>query len=134
VDAKHLVSVEKWTLILAALAIGVAVVALDRSHAFGVSVGAGLMALNAWVLRRIGQRAFRTFKRPGAAILLFNAKMFVLIALVWAVIRYLHVDPVSFVVGISVFPLAVVIVAIRNMVAPSQADDPHDTPNGETHG
>jgi hypothetical protein len=128
-ETKHLVSVEKWTLILAAAAIGVAVLLLGRRAAFGVSVGAALMALNAYTLRRIGQRAFKTFKKPGSAILLFNLKMGVLIALVWAILHYLHVDPIAFLVGISVFPLAIVVVAIRHAFAPGA-----DAPNGESHG
>jgi hypothetical protein len=113
-DTKHLISVEKVTLILAALAIGISVIFLGQRMAFGVSLGAALMVLNAYALRRIGARAFKTFKRPGAAILLFNLKMGVLLALVWAVIRYLHVDPIAFIVGISVFPVAIVVVAIRH--------------------
>jgi uncharacterized membrane protein YczE len=128
-ETKHLVSVERWTLILAATAIAVSVLLLGRQMAFGISVGAALMALNAYALRRIGMRAFKTFKKPGLAVLLFNLKMGVLIALVWAVIRYLHVDPIAFLVGISVFPLAVVVVAIRHAFA-SDAD----APNGESHG
>ncbi len=113
-ETKHLIAVEKWTLALSAVAIAVAVLALGRHAAFGVTMGALLMALNAWALRRIGARAFRTFKKPGAAILLFNLKMGVLLALVWLIIRYLHVDPIAFVIGISVFPVAIVIVAIRH--------------------
>jgi len=128
-ETKHLVSVEKWTLILAAAAIGIAILFLGRRMAFGVSIGAALMALNAYALRRIGMRAFKTFKKPGAAVLLFNLKMGVLIALVWAIIRYLHVDPIAFLVGISVFPLAIVVVAIRHAFAHDA-----DAPNGETHG
>jgi hypothetical protein len=131
VDLKHLIAVEKVTFALTAGLLIVAFLALGRRAAFGMSMGAGLMALNAYALRRIGQRAFRTFKRPGAAILLFNVKMALLIALVWAIIRYLHVDPIAFVVGISVFPVAIVIVAIRHALAPA-ASSPSD--DEETHG
>jgi ATP synthase I chain len=116
-DEKHLIAVEKVTLALAAVVIGAALIALSRHAAFGVTLGAGLMVLNALALRRIGVRAFRTFKRPGAAILLFNAKMAVLIGVVYLVIRYVHVDPVAFVIGISIFPVAIVIVAIKHMLA-----------------
>ena len=132
-DDKHLVSVERWTLILAAAAIGVAVLALSRRVAFGVSIGAALMALNAYALRRIGQRAFKRFRKPGAAVLLFNLKMGLLMAVVWAVIRFLHVDPVAFIVGISIFPIAIVIVAVRHALAPSTPST-ESTPNGESHG
>ena len=142
-ETKHLVSVERWTLILAAAAIGVSILLLGRRMAFGVSVGAALMALNAYSLRRIGQRAFRNFKKPGLAVLLFNIKMGILIALVWAVIRYLHVDPIAFLVGISVFPLAIVVVAIRHAFASDANADTGPPPKdggaegpvrGESHG
>lgn len=116
-DTKHLVAVERVTLALAAVVIAAAALALGRQMAWGVSVGAALMALNAYALRRLGARAFKTFKSPGAAILLFNLKMGILIALVWAIIRYLKVDPVGFIIGISIFPVAIVVVAIRHLFA-----------------
>lgn len=122
-ELKHLIAVEKMTLALAAIAIAAAIIVLGRQTAFGVTIGAGLMSLNAYVLRKIGQRAFRTFKRPGAAILLFNLKMGILIALVWAIIHYLHVDPIAFVIGISVFPLAIVIVAVRHTLSGARISD-----------
>jgi hypothetical protein len=126
-DVKHLIAVEKWTLALAAVVIGAAILVLGRRAALGASLGAGLMALNAYALRRIGQRAFKTFKKPGAAVLLFNLKMGVLIALVWAAISWLHVDPIAFVVGISIFPVAIVIVALRHALG-------QPTEDGTTHG
>ncbi len=116
-ETKHLIAIERWTLILAAVVVAAGLLVLGRHAAFGVTMGAGLMALNAVVLRRIGARAFRTFKRPGAAILLFNLKMAALLALVYVILRYLHVDPIAFIVGISVFPVAIVIVAIRHMLS-----------------
>src|SRR4030095_4462517 len=121
-ETKHLIAVERWTLALAAIVVGVGLIFLGRHAAFGVTLGAGLMVLNAVVLRRIGARAFRTFKRPGAAILLFNLKMAVLLALVFVILRFLHVDPVAFVVGISVFPVAIMIVALKHMLAPAPSE------------
>jgi hypothetical protein len=129
-ELKHLIAVEKWTYALGALLVAIALVALSRRAAFGVSMGVALMAANSYALRRLGQRAFKTFKKPGAAVLLFNLKMGVLLALVWIVIRYLHVDPIAFVVGISIFPLAIVVVAVRHAMAPA-AVSPTDE---ETHG
>jgi hypothetical protein len=116
--------------VLSALAIVIAVALLGRPMAFAVSVGALLMALNAWVLRRLGVRAFKTFTKPGAAILLFNLKMGALIALVFLIIHYLHVDPVGFVIGISVFPVAIVVVAIRHMLSGGDEGNQEGTPNG----
>jgi hypothetical protein len=116
-NLRHLHAVEKWTMVLSAAVILCALLFLGRRAAFGVSLGAGLMALNAWALRRIGQRVLRTFKRPGAAVLLFNLKMALLLLLVYAVVRYLHVDAVAFIVGVSVLPAAIVIVAVRHAIS-----------------
>ena len=126
---KHLIAVERWTLILAALLVGVAILALDRHTAFSVSIGAVLGALNAYAQRRIGRRVFQTFKKPGAAILLLNLKMGALIALVFIIIKYLHVDAIAFIVGISVFPAAIVATAIHHALRPDSSEG-----NEEQHG
>ncbi|MSP59404.1 MAG: hypothetical protein EXR72_03505 [Myxococcales bacterium] len=118
----HLNAVERWTMILAALAIAAAAAATSRSTAFGVTVGAGLMVANAMVLRRVGQRVLRSLKRPGIAVLLLNLKMAVLIGLVLLIIKYLHVDTLGFLIGVSVFPLAVLVAAIQTGLAESDAD------------
>jgi hypothetical protein len=127
-NIRHLITVEKWTCALAAAVILVAILALGRRAAFGVTLGAGLMVLNAYALRRIGQRVIRTFKRPGRALLLLNVKMAVLLAVVYLVVRYLPVDPIAFLVGISIFPVAIVIAALTHV------PDGEHKPNGETHG
>jgi hypothetical protein len=126
---KHLIAVERWTLILAALVVGSSILVLDRHTAFSASIGAVLAALNAYAQRRIGRRVFKTFKRPGAAILLLNVKMGVLIALVWIIIKYLHVDPIAFIVGISLFPAAIVATAIHHTLRPDSGEG-----NEEQHG
>src|SRR5262245_23173324 len=127
-EIRHLIALEKWTLAFAAVAIGFAFLALGGRTALGVTVGAALMAVNAWTLRKIGARAFKTFKKPGFALLLFNLKMFVLVALVFLILRYLPVDPIGFVFGISIFPLAIVAVAIRHAMTGGAG------PSEETHG
>jgi hypothetical protein len=137
-DTKHLHAVEKTTLLLAAVVTAVAILALDRRMAFGVVVGAGLMALNAWALRRIADR-MKITRRPGATILLFNLKMALLIALVFAIIHFLHVDGVGLVIGISTFPAAIVVVAVRHALGadapPESPEQPSDPTEGDTtHG
>ncbi len=107
-------------MILAALVLAAAFVAASRRFAFGAALGAALMVGNAYAMRRIGQRVLRTFARPGIAILLLNLKMLILIALVLVVVRYLPVDAIGFLVGISVFPVAVVIAAVRVGLAESK--------------
>jgi hypothetical protein len=115
-DTRHLISVEKWTLALAAAAVGFALFVFGGKTALGVTLGAGLMCLNAYALRRLGERA-KGFVKPGAAILLFNVKMAALIALCFLVVRYLPVNPVGFLAGLAVFPAAIVATAIRHQFA-----------------
>jgi len=121
-DAKHLIAVERWTLGLAAAVIAFAFLTLGPKLGFGASLGAVLMCLNAFALRKISERS-QFFKKPSAVVLLFNVKMGVLIALVYVVIRYLPIDPVGFVIGISIFPAAILAAAIR-----------HALRTEETHG
>ena len=122
-DTKHLVSVEKWTLALAAAAVGFALFVFGGRTALGVTLGSALMCLNAYALRRLGERA-GGFAKPGAAVLLFNVKMAVLIGLCFLVIRYLPVNPAGFLAGLAIFPLAIVATAIRHQL----------TVKDETHG
>jgi hypothetical protein len=70
---------------------------------------------------------------PGLTLVLFNFKLLILAALIFVAVGYLHVAPVPFVIGISVLPVAIFIVAIRHHLTPSnETPRPHD--NEETHG
>ena len=131
-DGKQLATVERWTMILALVAIAASAFTMSRPMALGVSLGAALMVLNTWALRRIGQRVLRTFARPGLAILLFNLKMGLLLGLVYVVVRYLPIDAIGFLVGVSVFPVAVVIAALLHAVqAPAQGEGDATPPRGD---
>ena len=107
-------AVERWTLSLAALVIGGATLVAPRSMAWGATVGAGLATANAVALRRIGERLLKSARgtAPGAVVLLFNLKMLVLAGLVFLIVHYLRVHTAGFLVGISVFPVAIVAAAI----------------------
>jgi hypothetical protein len=121
---KHLVAVERWTFLLAAVAVAVALFALGRKAGFSLSLGAALAAGNAWALYKIGQRVVGVQNlvraRPGVAILLFNLKMVAYSVLVWLAIRFLHLDVVPFLIGISVLPLAIAIVALQHALHPHE--------------
>jgi hypothetical protein len=128
---KQLIAVEKWTFLLAAMAVAVALLALERKAAFSLAIGAALAAGNAWALHKIGQRIaglqYVIRARPGLAILLFNLKMAVYATLVWLAVHFLHLDAVPFLIGISVLPVAIAIAALR------QALYPHG-PHEDNHG
>jgi len=45
-------------------------------------------------------------------------------------LRVLHVEPIAFIIGLSSFPLAIVVVAVRSAVTPDAAAPASE----ETHG
>ena len=125
---KHLIAVEKWTCLLAAVALAAGWVLLGRHGAFSLAVGAALTTLNAMSMRRIAQKLGPVLQsKPGLTVLLFNLKMGLLVALIYAAIRWLHVDAVPFIVGISLLPAAILIVFMQFTLTPPKRDE-------ETHG
>lgn len=114
-ELKHLIAFEKWTCLLAVVVLACGLVFCDRHAALSLSLGAGLMSLNAWSIRHIAERFGSALKaRPGIGMLLFNIKMGLLVAICWVLINHVHVDPKFFTIGISVLPVAIVIVAIQH--------------------
>jgi energy-converting hydrogenase Eha subunit B len=115
VELKHLIAFEKWTCLLAVLALASGILFLDRHAALSLSLGAGMMAANSWSIRTIAEKYGLALRaRPGFAMLLFNLKMGAIVALCWVLINYVHVDPKWFAIGISVLPAAIVIVGIEH--------------------
>jgi hypothetical protein len=132
-EPQHLHVVERFALMFAAALIAVAFVLAPRGMAFAITVGAGLMTLNAWAIRRIAERAFKSAGgrvRPGFAVLLFNVKMLVLIGMVIVAVRVLHLDAIGFLIGISVFPVAIFAAALKLNLGRGEAAD-GDGPDGE---
>jgi ATP synthase I subunit len=128
VGLKHLIAIEKWTCLLSAGLLAIGMLLLGRHAAFSIAVGAAMMTANAVLLRRAAQKLGPVLqKKPSLTVLLFNFKLGILIALVWVALRYLHVEPIAFIVGISVMPLAIMIVAAQQALG--RGDD-----HGETHG
>jgi hypothetical protein len=120
--------VERWTLGLGA-ALSLVAFAFGRQTGLSVSMGAALMIVNAFAIRRVGEHILRMGSiSPGRAILLFNVKLLGLVAAIWAVITYLHVSPIAFVVGLSVYPLAIFAFALTHVAPP--APDSIEDPNG----
>ena len=118
-DERHLQSLERWTIGLALVVIAAAAVATSRMTLFGVSVGAGLMVANSVVIRSVGSRVIRAAK--GTALLLLNFKMVALMGLVYVAVRLLAVDTLGFIIGVSVFPAAVVATALSGSLSSDSA-------------
>lgn len=124
-------AVERWTLGLGAAFALVAFVFFGVQTGLSVSLGAALMILNAFAMRRVGEKIFAAFRadsnaRPARAIVLFNLKMGVLLFGVYCIVKYLHVAPIALLVGLSIYPLAAVAVALTYVPPPKlSAEDPH---------
>lgn len=130
-EPRHLQAVERWTLALGAAVIVAAFVAAPRRVAFAATVGAALMAGNAWAIRKLAERLARSAaeNRPAAVVLLFNLKMLVLAALVYVAVKLLGLDAIGFLVGVSIFPVAIVVAALRLNLGsdgPPGSDIDHD--------
>ena len=126
---KHLIAIEKWTCLLSAVFLVGGMLFLGRHAAFSIALGAGMMTANAVILRRIAQKLGTVLQqKPSLTVLLFNLKLGVLGLLSFIALKYLHVDAIAFIVGISVMPLAIMIVALQSNLAA------HHDDHEETHG
>ncbi len=126
---KHLIAIEKWTCLLSAVLLVGGMLLLGRHAAFSIALGAGMMTVNAVLLRRVAQKLGTVLQqKPSLTVFLFNIKLGVLGLLSFIALKYLHVEPIAFIVGISVMPLAIMIVALQSNLA-ARHDD-HE----ETHG
>jgi len=128
VGLKHLIAIEKWTCLLAAVLLVGGTLLLGRHAAFSIALGAGMMTANAVLLRRVAQKLGTVLqKKPSLTVFLFNIKLGILGLLSFIALKYLGVEPIAFIVGISVMPLAIMIVALQSNL---QQRDDHE----ETHG
>ncbi|HEX9101172.1 MAG TPA: ATP synthase subunit I [Polyangia bacterium] len=125
---KHLIAIEKWTCLLSAVLLVAGMLLLGRHTAFSIALGAGMMTANAVVLRRVAQKLGTVLQqKPSLTVLLFNLKLGILGVLSFVALKYLGVEPIAFIVGISVMPLAIMIVAL-------QSNFQHRSDHEETHG
>ncbi|MEO6952132.1 MAG: ATP synthase subunit I [Polyangia bacterium] len=132
-DEPRLHSLERWTLGIGAV-LSLVAFCFGRQAGLSVSIGAALVSLNAFAMRRVGERLWAAYRGAGSNVrvmrplLLFNLKMVGLVAAVYLVVTYLHVNGIGLVVGLSAFPLAAVAVALT-WVAPL-GDAPSEDLNG----
>ncbi len=125
-------AVERWTLLLGAMFALGAFVFFGVHVGLSVSLGAGVMILNAFAMRRVGEKIFAAFRadtraRPLRAIILFNLKMGVLLVGVYMIVKHLHCNPIALLVGLSIYPLAAVAVALTYV-------PPAEVPVEDHHG
>lgn len=110
--------VERIALVLVGVATLISLVSLDRSVFLGVGLGGILAAANFHALRRILQGLFnsqdnKSSSRQAALSVLLTVKFGVLAACIFLVVRYLPVEPMAFLAGISMVVLAIFVEGVR---------------------
>ena len=116
---RDVLSVERWTLICAAALITLSFLFLGARGQLSICAGAGLMVLNARLLHLLAARLQRVRDRDGGRplplgliLILFNAKLLGVAVLIYLCVRYLKVEPMPFLLGISILPAAILISAV----------------------
>jgi hypothetical protein len=114
-ELKHLRAVERFNLVIAAAICLGSLLFWQRGVVFGAFLGAALAVLNFWAIRRVSEAGLKTQSQRKRLVLisLLLAKMGALIALVYVVIRYLPINILAFIVGLSTFLLSIMIVSFR---------------------
>lgn len=110
-EAQKLISIEKRSAQILVLFFLASLWFRSWAVSLGVILGGGIGLLNfRWLGRILSGYLF-----SGKKYSLFQlvGKFFVLLAVIFVVLRYLRVDPVAFVVGISASVLGIVIEAVR---------------------
>jgi hypothetical protein len=115
VEIRQLRAIERFNLVIAAAICLLSLLFWQRSIAFGAFLGAGLAVLNFWGIRRVSEAGLKTKSQRKRLVLisLLIGKMGALMGVVYLIIRYLPINVLAFVVGISTFLLSIMIVSFR---------------------
>ena len=117
--------VERISMVMVIMATLASLIAWQRPVFLGVGLGGVLAFANFHALRRILQGLFQSQgKRSGkqaALAVLLTAKFGLLAASIFIVVRYLPVEPLAFVAGMSTVVLAIFVEGIRVVLNESEA-------------
>jgi hypothetical protein len=114
-ELKHLRAVERFNLVIAAAICLGSLLFWQRGIAYGTFLGAGLAVVNFWAIRRVSEAGLKTKSERKRLVLisLLIAKMGALMGLIYLIIRYLPINILAFIVGLSTFLLSIMIVSFR---------------------
>ena len=116
-EISQLRAVERFNLVIAA-AIGLgSLLFWQRGIAYGACLGAGLAVVNFWAIRRVSEAGLKTKSERKRLVLIsfLIAKMGLLMGLIYLIIRYLPINVLAFIVGLSTFLLSIMIVSFRGV-------------------
>ncbi len=114
-ELKHLRAIERFNLMIAVAICLASLIFWRRGIALGAAIGAGLSVVNFWAIRRVVEAGLASTSPRKRLVLisLLVAKMAALIGLVFVVIRFLPINVLAFIVGLSTFLLSIMIVSFR---------------------
>ena len=125
---KHLAAVEQWVLsVCAALILGSLVFARDPRWQLGALVGSLLSLGNARSLRFLGGR-LSPRRSVGLLIVLFQAKLGIIAALIYLALRFLPVSPLALLLGLSALPLGIILRGLQHGLRKTDDETPADAP------
>ena len=114
-ESSHLRAIERYNLVIAAAVCLGSLLFWRRNIAYGAFLGAGLAVLNFWAIRRVSEAGLKTKSQRKRFVLisLLIAKMGAMMGVVFLIIRYLPINVLAFVVGLSTFFVSIMIVSFR---------------------
>lgn len=126
-SASVLEAIERMALVLAAVLIAAGALLLAPHTAYSLTVGAALAALNAVLIHRLGARLAAKGRSPSFVVVVFQAKLFFIVGLIYVAMRYLGVEAVPFACGISILPVAVLSAGFfrKQLVSSSPTEESH---------
>jgi hypothetical protein len=115
VESGQLRAIERLNLVIAAAICLGSLLFWRRGIAYGAFLGASLAVLNFWAIRRVSEAGLTTKSQRKRFVLisLLIAKMGAMMGVVFLIIRYLPINVLAFVVGLSTFLLSIMIVSFR---------------------
>jgi hypothetical protein len=115
VEISHLRAIERYNLVIAAAICLGSLLFWQRGIAYGAFLGAGLAVLNFWAIRRVSEAGLKTKSERKRLVLIsfLIAKMGLLMGVIYLIIRYLPINVLAFIVGLSTFLLSIMIVSFR---------------------
>jgi len=115
VESGQLRAIERLNLVIAAAICLASLLFWRRAIAYGAFLGAGLAVLNFWAIRRVSEAGLKTKSERKRFVLIsfLIAKMAAMMGVVFLIIRYLPINVLAFVVGLSTFFVSIMIVSFR---------------------
>jgi len=115
VQAVH--RIERLSLLLVALATLLSLIIQDRSISLGVGIGGALATFNFYALRRIMQSIFeaKNPRRQAVMAILLTLKFAAIAASIYLILKFIPINAVALLVGISVVVLAIFVEGFRTV-------------------